>query len=395
MKMKSIRDVEVKGKRILLRDDFNVPIDEDGKITDDTKIIASIPTIQYLIDRGAKLIVISHLGRPKDMEPHLKLDNVAKRLSELLGKEVKKLDGIYGESVKREIDLMKEGDIILLENIRFDPRETKNDPSFSKELAQLADIFVNDAFGSAHRAHSSVYGITEFLPSYAGFLLEKEVSELSKLLETPAKPFILLQGGAKILSKIGVIEKLLPKLDLICIGGGMAFTFLAAKGFSVGKSLVEDDQIKVAKEILDKGESSGKKIILPIDLVITDSLSDPKFVEICPCEKIPDDAIGVDIGPASIKLFKDELKYGNTILVNGPLGIFETEKFANGTVEIYKFLKEIKKKNASIIAAGGDTGASIKKFGLDDSFTYVSTGGGATLEFLEGKELLPIKKLYE
>jgi len=393
--MKSIRDAEVKGKRVLLRDDFNVPIDENGNILDDTKIVASLPTIKYLIDKGAKVIIASHLGRPKDKEPHFKLDNVAKRLSELLGRDVKKLDEIYSDNVKKEVESMKEGDLILLENIRFDPRETKNDPTFSKELAELADIYVNDAFGSAHRAHCSVYGITDFLPSYAGFLLEREVNELTKLLVNPSKPFILLQGGAKVSSKIGVLERLLPKLDKICIGGGMAFTFLAAKGVKVGKSLVEEDQINVAKEIFEKSKSLDKKIILPIDVVVTDSLAEPKHIETYDIDRIPSDSIGADIGPATIKLFKEELWEGKTILVNGPLGIFEIEEFSKGTVEIYKYLKEIKENGAHIIAAGGDTGSSIKEFSLEDSFTYISTGGGATLEFLEGKELLPIKKLNE
>jgi phosphoglycerate kinase len=393
--LRSIKDVDVKGKFVLLRDDFNVPIDEEGNITDASKIFASLPTIKYLIEKGAKVIIVSHLGRPKDTEPIFKLDNIARKLSELLGKDVKKLDEILGPEVRREVNLMKEGDVILLENIRFDPRETKNDPVFSQQLASLAQIYVNDAFGSAHRAHSSVYGVTEFLPFYAGFLLEKEVSELTKLLENPHKPFILLQGGAKISSKIGVIERLLPKLDSICIGGGMAFTFLFANGFKVGKSMVEEDQADVAREILNMGADLNKRIILPIDIIVTDSLNEPTFIDVCDADKIPSSLIGADIGPATIKLFKEELKNGNSILANGPLGVFENEKFATGTIEIYKLLGEIKERGASIIAAGGDTTAAINKFDLGKSFTYISTGGGATLEFLEGKELPPIKKLYE
>lgn len=393
--LRSIKSVDVNGKNVLLRDDFNVPIDENENITDDSKIVASVPTIKYLIENNAKVIIVSHLGRPKDKEPHLKLNKVAKRLSELLGKDVKKMDNILSDEVKREISLVKEGDVILLENIRFDPRETKNDPTFSKQLASLADIYVNDAFGSAHRAHSSVYGVTDYIPSYAGFLLEKEVSELTKLLESPSKPFILLQGGAKVSSKIGVIDKLLSKLDSICIGGGMAFTFLKAIGYDVGKSFFEEDQIKIASEIMNKGLSLNKKIILPIDVIVTDSLTKPNLINLCDADKIPSSLIGADIGPKTVELFKEELKNGNSVLTNGPLGVFENEKFANGTIEIYEFLKQIKGKGASIIAAGGDTTAAINKFKLNDSFTYISTGGGATLEFLEGKELLPIEKLYE
>lgn len=393
--LRSIKDVDVKGKFVLLRDDFNVPIDEEGNITDASKIVASLPTIKYLIEKSAKVIIVSHLGRPKDRELIFKLDNIARKLSELLGKDVKKLDEILSCEVRREIDLMKEGDVILLENIRFDPRETKNDPIFSKQLASLAQIYVNDAFGSAHRVHSSVYGVTEFLPFYAGFLLEKEVSELTKLLENPHKPFILLQGGAKISSKIGVIKRLLPKLDSICIGGGMAFTFLFANGFKVGKSIVEEDQVDIAKEILNMGADLNKRIILPVDIIVTDSLNEPTFIDVCDADKIPPSLIGADIGPATIKLFKEELKNGNSILANGPLGVFENKRFATGTIEVYKLLGEIKERGASIIAAGGDTTAAINKFDLGKSFTYISTGGGATLEFLEGKELPPIKKLYE
>ena len=391
--MRTIKDIDVKGKKILLRDDLNVPLTENGEISDDSKIVESLPTIEYLLENKAKIILLSHLGRPKGREENLKMNQVARRLEELLNIKVTKLDEITGDEVKKVIEKMSENEIVLLENVRFDDRETKNDPVFSKELSELADIYVNDAFGSSHREHSSVYGVTEFLPSYAGFLIEAEYNELNKLLEYPKRPFALLQGGVKISNKIGVVKKLLPKLDILCIGGGMAFTFLRSKGISVGKSLVEEDQVCTAEEILNTGIKNNKEIIVPVDVVVADSITNPQNVMIVNVKEIPDDYIGVDIGPKTINLYKDSIEKCNSILTNGPMGIFENDKFSDGTKELYKFLFHIKANGADVIAAGGDTVSAIKKFDLFSSFTYISTGGGATLEFIEGKELNPIKKL--
>lgn len=389
--MKTIRDVKVNQKKVLIREDFNVPVDSNGDITSDTRIISAIPTIKFLLDREAKIILMSHFGRPVDQEDKFKLNKVGERLSEILKVRVRKMDQVVGEEVNQAVSEMKPKEIVLLENVRFDKRETKNNPEFSRELALLGDMFVNDAFSASHREHASVCGIADFLPAYAGFQMEKEIQELTKVLENPIHPFILLQGGAKVSTKIGIIRKLLPKLDKICIGGGMAFTFLKALGHSVGKSFVEEDCVHLAKEILDEAKHLGKEIVLPNDFIITDSLENPQLRQVSNLTQFPADMIGADIGPASIEVFKRTLIYGRMILCNGPMGVFETPGFKTGTLDLYRFLGDI--RDSYEIAAGGDTSAAIEQFGLMNKFTYISTGGGATLEFLEGKILPGIAKL--
>ena len=389
--MKTIRDIDILGKKILIREDLNVPIDANGDITSDSRIMSSVPTIKYLLDRGAKLIVMSHLGRPKKKEDIFKLDKIAKRLSELLMKPVKKLDQLTGKIVEDTISNMQNGEIIMLENVRFDPREEKNDPSLSRELALLGDVFVNDAFSASHREHCSVCGVADFLPVIAGFQMEKEIQELNKVLENPAHPFILLQGGAKVSTKIGIIEKLLPKIDKVCIGGGMAFTFLKAMGYCIGKSIVEEDNLGIAKEILVLAKEMGKEIILPVDFIITDSIEKSTIKQVVSIDHFPENMVGADIGPNTIENFKKVLIYGKTILANGPMGVFEVTGFKTGTLDLYRFLGDI--RDAYEIAAGGDTSAAIEEFGLTNKFTYISSGGGATLEFLEGIVLPGIAKL--
>lgn len=389
--MRSIREVEVRHQTVLLREDYNVPIDKNGQITSDTRIIASLPTIKYLMEKEAKVVIVSHMGRPKGCDPMYRLDQVADRLTALLGKKVLKTPGITGDEVKSAIDQMQAGDVLMLENVRFDPRENTNEAEFSKELAALGQIYVNDAFSASHREHASVLGITNYLPSYAGFSMEKEIIELNQLLDHPAHPFILLQGGAKVSNKIGVIERLLDKLDVICIGGGMAFTFLRAQGYAVGKSYLEIEKLDVATKIMEMAKNLGKKLILPVDFLVTDSLEHSTHREIVAFDKIQDHMIGADIGPSSVELFKKHMLYGKTILTNGPMGIFEKEGFGTGTLDLYRFLGNF--RDTHVLAAGGDTSAAIEKFGLASRFNYISLGGGATLEYLEGKELPGIKPL--
>jgi len=389
--MKTIRDIELQGKRVLIREDLNVPLSPTGEITSDSRIMTAIPTLRFLLEHKAKIIIMSHLGRPKKNEDIYKLDQVAKRLSELVMKPVKKLDKLTGPEVVDAVNQMQDGEIIMLENVRFDPRETKNDPSLSRELALLGDIFVNDAFSASHNEHSSICGVADFLPVFAGFQLERELQELNKLLVSPRHPFILLQGGAKVSTKIGVIEKLLPRIDKICIGGGMACTFLKARGYSVGKSIVEEDNLEIAREIMEKAKQSGKEIQLPVDFVVTDSIENSKIKQVVSIDRFPEDMIGADIGPITIENFKRTLIYGKTILANGPMGVFEVTGFKTGTLDLYRFLGDI--RDAYEIAAGGDTSAAIEQFGLTNKFTYISSGGGATLEFLEGKVLPGIAKL--
>lgn len=389
--MKTIRDIQVSQKRVLIREDFNVPVDASGEITSDSRIISAMPTIKYLLDRDAKIILMSHFGRPADQEDKFRLNKIGERLSEVLKVKVRKMDKIIGEEVTEAVAQMQTKEIVLLENVRFDKRETKNDPEFSRELALLGDIYVNDAFSASHREHASVCGVADFLPTCAGFQMEKEIQELTKVLENPVHPFILLQGGAKVSTKIGIIRKLLPKLDKICIGGGMAFTFLKALGHNIGKSFAEVDCVDQAKDILEEAKKLGKDIVLPSDFIITDSLEDPKLRQVINLPQFPDDMIGADIGPVSIEAFKRVLIYGRMILCNGPMGVFEMPGFKTGTLDLYRFLGDI--RDSYEIAAGGDTSAAIEQFGLMNKFTYISSGGGATLEFLEGKILPGIAKL--
>ncbi len=380
----TLKDIELRNKTVLVRADFNVPQDASLNITDDTRIRATIPTLKYILEQGAKkLVLISHLGRP-DGKPVAKysLKPVAARLKELLGKDVLFLSDCVGANIKPAIDKSK-ASVILLENLRFHPEEEANDANFAKQLASLADIFVDDAFGTAHRAHASTEGVTHFLKSAAGFLLEKEIKYLGGAIENPQKPFMVILGGAKVADKIGVIENLLPKCDSIIIGGGMAYTFLKAQGKQIGNSRLEKEKLDLAKTILDKARQLNKEILLPIDNLVVDNIDAHAKVEVVG-ENIPEGKIAVDIGPKTIKLFEEKLKSAKTIVWNGPLGIFEMDAFSQGTQEVAKFISNLK---AISIIGGGDTAAAITKFKLEDKMSHISTGGGASLEFLEGKTL--------
>jgi 3-phosphoglycerate kinase len=388
----TVKDIDFKNKNVLVRADFNVPQDADLKITDDTRIRATLPTIKYILENGAKkLILMSHLGRPdgKVVEKY-SLKPVAIRLKELLGLDVKFLNDCVGDNVKKEIDSAKER-VILLENLRFHAEEEGNDAGFAKQLAGLADVFVNDAFGTAHRAHASTEGVTHYLKSAAGFLLEKEIQYLGNAVQNPQKPFIVILGGAKVSDKIGVIENLLPKCDAILIGGGMAYTFLKAQGKQIGNSKLEKDKIDLAKSILEKAKGLKREIVLPVDHVVVDNVAADAKTEIV-AENIPDGKIAVDIGPKSIVLFEEKLKSAKTIVWNGPVGIFEMDAFSKGTQEIAKFIGTLK---CTSIIGGGDTAAAVAKFKLEKKMTHISTGGGASLEYLEGKVLPGVAALTD
>jgi phosphoglycerate kinase len=386
---KTIKDIEVKGKRVLVRVDFNVPLAE-GKVVDDTRIRAAIPTIEYLLERGAKVILISHLGRPKGkVVPELRMDPVAERLSEILGRAVEKLDNCVGDEVKEAVERMKPGDIILLENTRFHPEERANDPDFSRRLAELADLFVNDAFGTAHRAHASNVGVANYLPTVAGLLMEREMSFLGKAIESPERPFIAILGGAKISDKIGVIENFLKKVDFLLIGGGVANTFFKAKGYEVGESLVEEESLGVAEEMLERG---GERLILPVDVVVADKFAADAESKVVALDEVPPDWRILDIGPKTVELFKEKLVGAKTVVWNGPMGVFEFPKFSEGTRAVAEALAEL---DATTIVGGGDSIAAVEQAGIAESITHVSTGGGATLKFLEGKELPGIEVLSE
>ncbi len=389
----TIRDLDLKDKKILMRVDFNVPLDEKLNITDDTRIRASLPTIRYALEKGAKkVILMSHLGRPDGkIVESLRLNPAAKRLEGLLGEKVKKLNDCIGESIASDIEKSTER-VILLENLRFHAEEEKNDTSFAKSLASLGDIFVNDAFGTSHRAHASTEGVTHYLKSAAGFLLEKEIKYLGDALERPRRPFIAILGGAKVSDKIGMIENLLPKTEAILIGGAMAYTFLKAKGINIGNSKLEKDKIDLARQILEKAKDLHIKIVLPVDHVIADRVEAGAEAQTTKDAVIPDGWLGVDIGPKSIEEFKTILKTAQTVVWNGPLGIFEMEPFSRGTREIALYLAGLK---ASTVVGGGDTAAAVAKFGVDDKMTHVSTGGGASLEYMEGRTLPGINSLTE
>lgn len=384
----SIKDLDLKDKRILIRVDFNVPLDENLKIADDTRIKAALPTIKYALDRGAKRVVLmSHLGRPKGkVVDKLRMDPVANRLKELLGIPVKKLDDCIGPALE-EVDRASEK-VILLENLRFHPEEEKNDPEFSKSLSKLGELYINDAFGTAHRAHASTEGVAKYLPAAAGFLLEKEIEYLGRLLENPEKPFVAILGGAKVSDKVTVLENLVGKVDKIIIGGGMAYTFIKARGGKIGNSKLEEDSIPVARSVLG---DTRVKVILPIDHVIADKVEAGASAKIVG-EDIPDGWIGLDIGPKSRQLFKQELSGVKTVVWNGPLGMFELPQFMDGTKEIGEFLGEL---GATTVIGGGDTAAAVTQLGLASRMTHISTGGGASLEFLEGKELPGIAALKD
>ncbi|NLT94051.1 MAG: phosphoglycerate kinase [Clostridia bacterium] len=385
MNKKTIRDVELENKRVLVRVDFNVPRDKEGNVTDDTRIRAALPTIKYLLDHKAKVILTSHLGRPKgEVDNKYRLDQVAQKLSELLGQRVIKTDTTVGPDAQEAVEGLKSGDVLLLENVRFNPGETKNDPEFAKKLASFADLYVNDAFGAAHRAHASTTGVAQYLPAVAGFLMEKELKALSGALNNPERPFVAIIGGAKVSDKIGVIENLLHKVDALIIGGGMANTFLKAKGYEMGKSLVEEDKIEVAKNLMDTARCKGVKLLLPVDLVVADSIENPGEIKTVEADAVPQDKMALDIGPSSVQLFRDTIKDAKTIVWNGPMGVFEVDAFSTGTNQI---AQAVAQSNANSIVGGGDSVAAIEKAGLADKISHISTGGGASLEFLEGKEL--------
>lgn len=394
MNKKTVRDIDLKGKKVFVRCDFNVPLDENGNITDNRRIVAALPTINYLLEQNCKIILASHLGRPKgEFNPEFSLKPVAKELSKLLGKEVKLAKDVVGPSAKELTANVKEGEIVLLENVRFDAREEKNDESLSKEFASMAEIFVNDAFGTAHRAHSSTAGIAEFLPAVSGFLIEKELKFLGNTLENPKRPFVAILGGKKVSDKIGVIDSLLEKVDKLIIGGGMAYTFFKSMGYNVGNSICELDKLELAKNLMDKAKQKSVKLVLPIDNIIADEFSPNANAKAIDSDQIPDGWEGLDIGPKTVELFKKELEDAKTIIWNGPVGLSEYEKFANGTRSIAQALAE--KEDAITIIGGGDSAAAIEKMGLSDKMTHISTGGGASLEFLEGKKLPGIECLLD
>jgi phosphoglycerate kinase len=390
---KSLRDVDLSGKRVIMRVDFNVPMDKEGNITDDTRIRAALESINYILAQNTRLILMSHLGRPDgQVKEGLRLAPVAKRLSELLGKEVIVTRDCVGEEVKKIISGMQTGDIVLLENLRFHKEEEANDPAFAKALAEYADIYVNDAFGTAHRAHASTEGVAHYLPAVAGFLMEKEINFLGKLLYQPEEPYIAVIGGAKVSTKIGVLEKLLEKVNVLIIGGGMCYTFLKSKGFEIGKSLVETEKVGFAFDLLKKAEEKGVKVMLPLDHLVADRVEEDAKTKIVETNAIPPDMIGVDIGPKTIRAYKKAIKGGKTVLWNGPMGVFEIDKFAKGTVKIAEALASCR---GTTVVGGGDSVAAVNKIGIADKLDHVSTGGGASLEFLEGRELPGIKALMD
>ena len=385
---KSIEDINVSGKRVLCRCDFNVPT-KNGVITSDKRIVAAMPTIKYLVDHNAKVILCSHMGKPKgEWKPELSLQVVADRISELLGKPVVMAKDVVGEDAKTKAAALKDGDVMLLENTRFEKGETKNDPELSKALASMADLFVNDAFGTAHRAHSSTAGVADYLPAVCGYLVQKEVSIMGKALADPERPFVAILGGAKVSDKLNVINNLLEKVDTLIIGGGMAFTFLAAKGYDIGKSLVDSEKIDYCKEMMAKAESKGVKLLLPVDAVVADSFPNPIDAEIAvetvAADAIPADKMGLDIGEKSQALFADAVKSAKTVVWNGPMGVFENPTLAKGTIAVAQALAD---SSAVTIVGGGDSAAACEQLGFADKITHISTGGGASLEFLEGLEL--------
>lgn len=391
MNKATIRDIDLAGKKVIMRCDFNVPM-KNGVITDDMRVREALPTIKYLLEKNCAVILMSHLGRPKGkLVEEFRLDAVALDLGNLLGRPVKKLNDCIGPEVEKACAAMKSGEIILLENLRFYAEEEKNDPGFAKKLASLAQIYVNDAFGTAHRAHASTEGITKYLPSVAGFLMEKELNYLSKATENPAHPFVAILGGAKVSDKIGVIENLLKKVDAILIGGGMCFTFLKAQGYGIGKSIL-DEKIDLAKKLMGEAKARNIKFVLPVDVVVSETIDGTKPYETVSIDKIPADKIGVDIGLQTVREFADVLKDAKLVVWNGPMGVFETKPFAKGTEEV---ARAIAATEAVSIIGGGDSAACIQQLGLANKFTHISTGGGASLEFLEGLELPGVAALMD
>ena len=393
MNKKTVKDIDLKGKKVFVRCDFNVPMDENQNITDNTRIKAALPTIKYLLEQNCKIILASHLGRPKgEVKPEFSLKPVAKELSKLLGKDVIMANDVIGEDATSKAENLKEGEIMLLENVRFHREETDNDPEFAKKLASMAEIFVNDAFGTAHRAHASTTGIADYIPGVAGFLIEKELKFLGNAINNPERPFVAILGGAKVSDKIGVIDSLLDKVDTLMIGGGMAYTFFKAQGYNVGNSLCEVEKTDLALEEMKKAKAKGVKLLLPIDTKIGKEFKPDTESKTVAWTEIPDEWEGFDRGEKTIEMFKKELQNAKTVIWNGPLGLFEFDQFAIGTNEIAKTLADL---DATTIIGGGDSAAAVTKAGLADKMTHISTGGGASLEFLEGKKLPGIECLQD
>lgn len=391
---KTVKDIDVKGKKIIVRCDFNVPL-KDGRITDDTRIRAALPTINYLVENGGAVILMSHLGRPEGKaEPKYSLAPVAERLAELMETDVifAPSDVVVDDNVRAKAEALKSGQVMLLENVRFRKEETKNNAEFAKELASLAEVFVNDAFGTAHRAHASTAGIADYLPSVSGFLIEKEIKFLGNAVENPQRPFVAIMGGAKVGDKISVIENLLKKVDTLIIGGGMAYTFYKSLGYEIGTSILDEESIELAANLLKKAKEAGVKMLIPTDVVCGREFKNDTETLICESQKMPKDMMGLDIGPKTAELYKKEIAAAKTVVWNGPMGVFEMENFAKGTYEIAKALSE---SDAVTVIGGGDSAAAVEQFGLADKMTHISTGGGASLEFLEGKELPGVAVLEE
>jgi len=390
---KTIKDVDVAGKRVLVRVDFNVPLDGES-VTDDTRVRAALPTLRYLIDHGAKVIICSHLGRPKgEPDPQFSLRPVRRTLQRLLGRNVFFAPETVGEETTESVERLQAGEIIILENLRFNPGEKANDPEFAKQLAALADIYVNDAFGAAHRAHASTEGVTAYLPAYAGLLLAREIETLTDMLAEPQRPFVAILGGSKVSDKFGVIDRLIDCVDVLLIGGGMAFTFLVAKEIGIGKSIVEPDWVEPAKKMLDKAAEKGCDLVLPTDFVVADAFAEDAETKIVGREEIPDSMMGLDIGPSTTEVFKHEIARAKTIFWNGPMGVFEMKPFENGTKEVAEAVA--RNNRAASIIGGGDSVAALKKFDLEDRVTFVSTGGGASMKLLEGAELPGVEALLD
>jgi 3-phosphoglycerate kinase len=390
---KTVEDIDVKGKRVLVRVDFNVPLDENLNITDDKRIVGALPTIKYLISHGAKTILVSHLGRPKGgFEAKYSMKPAAVRLAELLGKPVGMASDVIGPDAKAKAAALKEGEILILENVRFHKEEEKNDPAFARELANLAEIYVNDAFGTAHRAHASTVGVADYLPGVCGFLIKKEIEVMGNVLTNPVSPFVAILGGAKVSDKIGVIENLLYKVDSLIIGGGMAYTFFKAQGFNVGDSICENDKLDLARGLLAKAKEKGVDLLLPVENIVAKEFKNDSEYKSVPSDKMPDGWMGMDIGPLTIRKFSDVIKKAKTIIWNGPMGVFEFPNFAHGTMEI---ARAVAGSGALSIIGGGDTAAALEQLGFADRVTFISTGGGASLEFLEGKELPGIAALLD
>jgi phosphoglycerate kinase len=389
MNKRSVRDLDVQGKRVLVRVDFNVPV-KDGEVTDDTRIQRALPTIRHLLSEGGRPVLISHLGRPKgEPDPKYAMDPVAKRLEEVLGEPVLKLDAAIGSEVEEVLDNWDGRGVVLLENSRFYPGETKNDPDLSEQLASLADLYVNDAFGAAHRAHATTVGVAERLPAAAGLLLEEEVDYLDGVLEDPERPFVAILGGAKVSDKLGVIESLLKVADTLLIGGAMCFTFFKAQGYEVGESLVEDDYLEEARRLLDE---AGEKLVLPVDVVVAEKMEEDAEGETVGVENIPPGKMGLDIGPRTVGLFGERISGAKTIFWNGPMGVFEIDAFAKGTEGV---THAVAVASATSVVGGGDSVAAVRKLGLEDRMSHISTGGGASLEYIEGKELPGVAVLPE